>query len=51
MPMRWLGITLCLLWAGHQLTRLINALRQLLQRDPLSRAFDLELQRRGLLRG
>lgn len=50
MAMRWLGITICLLWAGHQLTRLISAVRQVLQRDPLSRAFGLELERRGVVR-
>ena len=49
--MRWLGLTLCLLWVGHRLSHLIAALRQLLQRDPLSRAFGLELERRGLARG
>jgi len=48
--MCWLGITICLLWSGHQLTRLISALRQLLQRDPLSKAFGQELVRRGLVR-
>jgi len=46
---RWVGITLCLLWAANQLTRLITWLRQWGQRDPLSQAFQQELLRRGLV--
>ena len=45
---RWIGITLCLLWTAQQLSRLITWLRQWGQRDPLSQAFQRELQRRGL---
>ncbi|MEY2645692.1 MAG: hypothetical protein RLZZ611_2341 [Cyanobacteriota bacterium] len=46
--MRWVGLTLCLLWTAQQLSRLIIWLRQFSQRDPLSRAFQQELLRRGL---
>ena len=46
---RWIGITLCLLWTAQQLSRLITWLRQWGQRDPLSQAFQRELQRRGLV--
>ena len=45
---RWIGITLCLLWTAQLLSRLITWLRQWGQRDPLSQAFQRELQRRGL---
>ena len=45
---RWIGLTLCLLWTAQQLSRLITWLRQWGQRDPLSQAFRRELQRRGL---
>lgn len=48
-PVRWVGLTLCLLWSAHQLSRLITWLRQLVQRDPLSQAFQRELLRRGLI--
>ena len=48
-PVRWVGITLCLLWAANQLSRLITWLRQWGQRDPLSQAFHRELHRRGLV--
>ena len=47
--LRWVGLTLCLLWMSHQLSRLITLLRQWGQRDPLSQAFQQELLRRGLL--
>ena len=46
--MRWIGLTLCLLWTAQQLSRLIIWLRQWGQRDPLSQAFRRELLRRGL---
>ena len=45
---RWIGLTLCLLWMAQQLSRLITWLRQWGQRDPLSQAFQRELQRRGM---
>lgn len=48
-PVRWVGLTLCLLWAADQLSRLITWLRQWGQRDPLSQAFQRELRRRGLV--
>lgn len=47
--LRWVGITLCLLWLAQQLSRLITWLRQWGQRDPLSQAFQRELLKRGLL--
>jgi hypothetical protein len=46
---RWIGITLCLLWVGQQLSRLITWIGQGGQRDPLSQAFQQELRRRGLV--
>lgn len=47
--MRWVGITLCLLWTANQLSRLITWLRQWGQRDPVSQAFQREVDRRGLV--
>lgn len=47
--LRWIGITLCLLWTAHQLSRLITWFRQWGHRDPLSQAFQRELLRRGLV--
>lgn len=48
-PVRWVGITLCLLWTANQLSRLITWLRQWGQRDPVSQAFQREVDRRGLV--
>ena len=46
--MRWIGLTLCLLWMAQQVSRLIIWLRRWGQHDRLSQAFRQEVQRRGL---
>ncbi|MEB3185086.1 MAG: hypothetical protein VKM97_04290 [Cyanobacteriota bacterium] len=46
--MRWLGLVLCLLWLGWRLQALWHWGQRRLRVDPLSSAFQQELQRRGL---
>ena len=47
--MRWLGLVLCLLWLGWRLQALWQWSQQQWRADPLSREFQQELQRRGLV--
>ena len=47
--MRWLCLVLCLLWLGWRLQALWQWSQQQWRADPLSREFQQELHRRGLV--